>query len=376
MDTCLNLSEPYNRRLGGTVESEDSSLNTYSHNLTLQGKLPAMKYLTRDHNRSHSKYLIMVMLSLMFLMSSLHANEKDSKNLRFYSYRAPMHLPGNDYFRVTANEQLFLFYQDSEKSPFFIINELRYYFFNYYGYRLGASLKPWVDFIRVTNIISTNYRFINNTFLSIKIPYVKLEGWASNYGLSDIFIGIHYAINQFPVNRVVISSGVKLPVGYYKYSIDTWPLSTGSCDIPIMITNSFKIIGFDIITDIGYIFNGKSDMLIPPQLNKIKQDLERLYGTNYFEQNNGDEIVADLAIIKQFERLVVMLEMNYSYIFNTYLINTDVIGGHKHSKLNITPIILINKLENIKFEMGLSYDLYGKNIFCGYSPLFRIHFSK
>ncbi|MFC1542935.1 transporter [Candidatus Neomarinimicrobiota bacterium] len=287
-----------------------------------------------------------------------------------------MHLPGNDYFRVTANEQLFLFYQNSEKRPFNISNELRYSIFNYYGYRLGASLEPWVDLQRVTNIISINYRFLNNTFLSIKIPYVKLDGWASNYGLSDIFIGIHYLIKQFPVNNVVISSGVKLPVGYYKYILDTIPLGTGSYDLPILITNSFKINGFDIITDIGYIFNGKSDMLILPQLNKINQDLERLYGTNSFEQNNGDEIVADLAIIKQFEQLVVMLEMNYSYIFHTYLVNADVIWGHNHSKLNITPIILINKLENVKFEIGLSYDLYGKNIFCGYSPIFRIHFSK
>lgn len=334
-----------------------------------------MRSHTRDHNRSHSKYLIMVMLSLMFLLSSLHSNEKDSRNFRFSSYTAPRFLPGNDYFRATANEKLFLFHQNSENIPFNISNELRYYVFNYYGYRLGASLKPWVDFIRVTNMISINYHFLNNTFLSIKVPYVKLEGWASNSGLGDIFIGIHYAINQFPVNRVVISSGVKLPVGYYKYSLDTWPLSTGSYDLPILITNSFKIIGFDIITDIGYIFNGKSDMLIPPQLNKINQDLERLYGTNYFEQNNGDEIVADLAIIKQFERLVVMLEMNYSYIFHTYLINADVIWGHNHSKLNITPIILFNKLEKIKFEIGLSYDLYGRNIFCGYSTNLKIHFS-
>ncbi len=274
------------------------------------------------------------------------------------------YLPAIDYFRCTAGERLFFYYQELHKGTFYIDNDFRLYNFNKYWDKSGKKSNH-SKYTRLINIISIKYCPISKTQFSIRVPYVYLNSeWRklSSYGLSDIFIGISYEVLQFLNNKIYLSSGVKIPIGYYEYDLEKLPLGTGSYDIPFAINSDFNVRNFFLFFDIGYIFNGKSDVSSYPFTINLKR-------------NNGDEIFSDIAIIKEYNGLGVKFEMNYYYVFYSSISGSR--WDDSHSKFSINPgLIFSPKFKNIKLELGFSYDLIGKNNFSGYSPVIRIHFNK
>jgi len=272
--------------------------------------------------------------------------------------------PSIDYFRSTAGERIFFYYQKYQKGSFYIDNDFRFYSSKKYWDESGKKVGDY-KYTRFINIISIKYCPISKTQFSIRVPYVYLNSkWrsSSNCGLSDIFFGVSYEIAQYLNNKIYLSSGVKIPVGYYdKYDNEKLPLGTGSFDIPFIINSDLNIKNNLIFFDVGYIFIGESEIL---------------YSNNVLKRNNGDEIFGDIAIMKEYNGLGVKFEMNYYYVFDSS-ISGKPRRNDSHSKFSITPgLIFSPKFKNIKLELGFSYDLAGKNSFSGYSPVIRIHFNK
>jgi hypothetical protein len=282
-------------------------------------------------------------------------------------------LPAFDYFRGTAGERLFFYNQKSQKGSFYIDNDFRLFNSNKYwdisGKNSDFRLKKYK---RLISIISIKYNPINKTQFSIRVPYVFLEYLddfrLSNSGLSDIFLGVSYEIIQLLNNKMYLSSGVKIPVGYYEYNMEKLPLGTGSYDIPIIISADINVQNLSLFFDIGYIFIGGSEI-----------SYEVFFPHNSVLQrhkiNNGDEIFGDIAIIRELNRMAVKFEMNYYYVFDSSgSLNNS--WNYSHYKFSINPgIIFSPRFKNIKIELGFSYDLIGKNNFSGYSPVIRIHFN-
>ena len=278
------------------------------------------------------------------------------------------HLPAFDYFRGTAGERLFFYNQKLQKGTFYIDNDFRLYNFNKYWDKSGRKSNHR-KYKRLINIISLKYSPVSKTQFSIRVPYVSLDyidsrynGQFSNSGLSDIFLGVSYEVLKFLNNKMYLSSGVKIPVGYYKYDKEKLLLGTGSFDIPFIINSDLNIKNLLLFFDIGYIYVGESKILYPSFDSVLKR-------------NNGDEIFGDIAIIREYNGLGVKFEMNYYYVFNSSISGSRL--DDSHSKFSITPgLIFSPKVKNIKLELGFSYDLIGKNNFSGYSPVVRIHFNK
>ncbi len=273
------------------------------------------------------------------------------------------YLRANDYFRGTAGERLFFYYQELQKGSFYINNDFRLYNFNKYWDKSGKKSNH-SKYTRLINIISINYNSGNKTQFSIRVPYVRLDHRAyrtlSNSGLSDIFLGVSYEIVKFLNNKIYLSSGVKIPAGYYKYNKEKLTMGTGSFDIPFIINSDFNIQNLLLFFDFGYIYIGNS---------------KELYSSDSggYVVNNGDEMFGDIAIIKELERVAFKFEMNYYYVFNSSRVSW---WDDSQSKFSITPgLIFSPKFKNIKLELGFSYDLIGKNNFSGYSPVIRIHFN-
>ena len=282
-------------------------------------------------------------------------------------------LPAFDYFRGTAGERIFFYNQKYQKGSFYINNDFRFYNSNKYWDKSGKK-SNYDKYTRLINIISIKYSSVSKTQFSIRVPYVYLDykfrslfpsgfenNCLSNSGLSDIFLGVSYEIAQYLNNRIYLSSGVKIPVGYYEYNEEKLPLGTGSFDIPFIINSDFNFHNLLLFLDIGYIYIGYSELLSPSK--------------NVRNIVNGDEIFGDIAIIKELNRVAVKFEMNYYYVFNSSISGTR--RDYSHSKFSITPgLIFSPKFKNIKLELGFSYDLTGKNNFSGYSPVIRIHFNR
>jgi len=282
------------------------------------------------------------------------------------------YLPAFDYFRGTAGERLFFYNQKSQKGTFYVNNDFRLYNSNKYWDESGGKHNS-DKYMRLINIISIKYSPISKTQFSIRVPYVylgytynKYNNQLSNSGLSDIFLGVSYEIVKFLNNKIYLSSGVKIPVGYYKFNFEKLSLGTGSFDIPFVINSDLNIKNSLIFFDVGYIFIGESEILYPSYDSVIKR-------------NDGDEIFGDIAIIKKLNRVAVKFEMNYYYVFDSSGLEFGFLNwswNYSHYKFSINPgMILFPKFKNIKLELGFSYDLIGKNNLSGYSPVIRIHFN-
>ena len=292
------------------------------------------------------------------------------------------YLRANDYFRGTVGERLFFYYQELQKDSFYINNDFRLYNFNKYWDKSGKKSNH-SKYTRLINIISINYNSGSKTQFSIRVPYVRLDNRAyrtlSNSGLSDIFLGVSYEIVKFLNNKINLSSGLKIPVGYYKYNKVKLPMGTGSFDIPFIINSDFNIQNLLLFFDIGYIFIGNSEISREVLLAGYNSVLQRVG-----RRNNGDEIFGNIAIIKELEQVALKFEMNYFYVFDSSIkwniqeaSMSGAIRDGGHFKFSVTPgLIFSPKFKNIKFELGFSYDLIGKNNFSGYSPVVRIHFNK
>ena len=290
------------------------------------------------------------------------------------------YLQAFDYFRSTAGERIFFYYQKYQKGSFYINNDFRLYNSNKYWDESGGK-HNFDKYTRLINIISIKYSPISKTQFSIRVPYVRLDNreyrTLSNSGLSDIFIGVSYEVLQFLNNKIYLSSGVKIPTGYFKYG-EKLHLGTGSFDIPIIINSDFNVYNLLLFFDIGYIFTGNSEisyeiynkMLLPPYFSVSLEKSIR---------NNGDEIFGDIAIIKELKKFAFKFEINYYYVFDSPSWEIDFMSKRwdkSHYKFSINPgLIFSPKFKNIKLELGFSYDLIGKNNFSGYSPVIRIHFN-
>ena len=283
-------------------------------------------------------------------------------------------LPAIDYFRSTAGERLFFCYQELHKGSFYIDNDFRLYNSNKYWNNSGKKYDH-SKHTRLINIISIKYSPISKTQFSIRVPYVYLNNQLQKYGLSDIFLGVSYEITQFLNNKIYLSSGVKIPTGYYdEYDEEKLPLGTGSFDIPFILNSDLNIKNNLLFFDVGYIFIGDSKVshkkILPPYHPPYNIVLEGA------KRNNGDEIFCDIAIIKRLEEVAFKFEMNYYYVFDSS-ISGKPRSNDSHSKFSVTPgLIFSPKFKNIKLEFGFSYDLAGKNNFSGYSPVIRIHYNK
>ncbi len=298
------------------------------------------------------------------------------------------YLQAFDYFRSTAGERIFFYYQKYQKGSFYINNDFRLYNSNKYWDESGGK-HNFDKYTRLINIISIKYSPISKTQFSVRVPYVYLDYsykyynyQLSNSGLSDILLGVSYEIAQYLNNKIYLSSGVKIPVGYYKcidYNERKLPLGTGSYDIPIIISSDFNVKNLFLFLDIGYIFIGSSEisyeiyykMLLPPYFSVSLEKSIR---------NNGDEIFGDIAIIKELKKFAFKFEINYYYVFDSPSWEISFMSKRwdkSHYKFSINPgLIFSPKFKNIKLELGFSYDLIGKNNYSGYSPVVRIHFNK
>lgn len=308
---------------------------------------------------------VIFFIMLIILPSGVFGNKLNLPNL-----------PAIDYFRGTAGESLFFNNQKLQKGTFYIDNDFRIYNSNKYWGKSGKNFDS-DKYTRFINIISIKYSPISKTQFSIRVPYVYINNESySNYGLSDIFFGVSYEIAQFSNSKIYLSSGVKIPVGYYEYIIRKLPLGTGGFDIPFIINSDFGVKNLLLFLDIGYIFIGGNEIsynvLIPPYDNPT-------IGIEKAKINNGDEIFGDIAIIKELNWAAVKFEMNYYYIFDSSSLEPGFLNrswNHSHYKFSITPgLIFSPKFKNIKLELGFSYDLIGKNNLSGYSPVIRIHFN-
>ncbi len=245
---------------------------------------------------------------------------------------------------------------------FNINNDFRFCILNNYFNHLGEKIE--IGYIkRLINVISLNYSPLNKTQFSIRIPYVKTETeWSSNSGLSDIIFGLNYEIKQLPNKKLLLSSGIKIPVGYYETTgeIIKAPLGTGSFDVPIVINSIFRIGDDFLFVDFGYIFNGKSKIELRSDNIVVESDI-------------GDEIFGDIVLMKSLIKgLVFKLEINSFYVFES------VDRREKnYSKLSLSPGILFPKKSgSFTIDLGISYDLWGGNVYFGYSPVLRLHFNK
>jgi len=274
------------------------------------------------------------------------------------------YLPASDYFRGTAGERLFFGFCSMKKGSLSIKNDFRNYHFNNYWSKSGEKYE-FDSYSRMINILSFYYMPFNKAQFSIRIPFVKVENFnLSNNGLSDILLGFSYNVMELMNNnlKISLSTGLKIPVGYYEYDKDKIPIGTGSYDVPLVINTDFLF--YNIITnlDIGYIFIGNSEVLYP------------LYNEGKIKEN-GDEIFIDFAVIMELNKYVaVKIESNYYNVFNSTFENYK--ESDSQNKLSITPGIIFSTFSNkIKCEFGFSYDLVGKNTFFGYFPVLRIQFN-
>lgn len=271
------------------------------------------------------------------------------------------YLPAKDYFRATVAERLFFYYQNYRRGNINIANDFRYYTFNKYWDRSKNEMDYYNnEYTKLINISSICYNPTNKLQLSLRIPFVKLKNkYVSNSGLSDVFIGISYNLFQIRESNLYISSGVKLPLGYHKYNENKIILGTGSYDIPIIINSDINIKDLYLFIDAGYIFIGKSEGIYPSY--NIGKKFE-----------NGDELFGDIAILKYFKILDLMIEFNYYYVFDPYQNNSE--WNNVQYKFSVTPgIIFSTKNQKFKAELGFTCDLIGKNTFSGNSPIIRFN---
>ena len=293
---------------------------------------------------------IRIILVLVLLVSVIYSNPIS------WPY-----LPVNDYFRGTAGERLFFSFAKYNKGSFWINNDFRYYKFDHYWEVTGDKFEC-DPYSRLINIFSVGYLPFDKIQLSIRIPYVSLKNLnLSNAGLSDIFIGFSCQMFEFnEKNNISFSSGIKIPVGYYKYNKYKLPLGTGSYDIPFIVNSNFQKRSYQLFLDAGYILIGKSEGIYP-SYNVGKKF------------NNGDEIFSDIVLAKMTRIATLKVEANYFYVFSSYPDLGD--WTDSQSKFSVTPgVILPLPVTNFSLELSYTFDLFGKYTFSGSSPVIRISY--
>ncbi len=298
---------------------------------------------------SKMKIILLVLLAFLFFTNVF-------SNPMTWPY-----MPASDYFRGTVGERLYFDFSKKDKGSFYINDDLRYYHFKYY-WDQDENKCEYNSYSRLINIFSLGYTPFDKIQFSVRIPYVSLKNQSlSNSGLSDIFIGFSYQLMEISNRHLIsFSSGIKLPVGYYKYEKDKLPLGTGSYDIPLIINTDFQFKNFQLFFDTGYIFTGKSEGLYPPY--NVGEKFE-----------NGDEIFCDVALTKAFQLITMKLETNFYYVFNSTPESPE--WADSQSKLSIVPGIIIPLfIKNLQLDLSYSFDIFGKHTFSGSSPVIRVHY--
>jgi len=209
----------------------------------------------------------------------------------------------------------------------------------------------------------------NNLILSIRFPYVRVKKkfWnetVEESGLGDIFFGLSLKIIEFNNNKIYFSSGLKLPTGNSSFNRRKMPIGTGSYDVPFIINSNFSYNHTNCFIDMGYIIIGKSKTYFANFAGEFKK--------------NGNDLFIDYAITQKLPFISLIAEMNYLYIFsNSVKFNYYGVPAYGYSKYKLSissGIIFSPKIENIKIEIGYSYDLKGRSIYSGHSPIFRIFY--
>lgn len=299
--------------------------------------------------------LIIIIITVLFfsILSIIHAN--------------PISWPyllADDYFRGTAGERLFFGIHGLKKGSLFINNDFRYYNFTSY-WDDNYHKHEFDEYSRTINIFSLNYMLFERMQVSVRIPLVKVKNFnLSNSGLSDIFFGFSYRVTELIDDRLQISfsTGIKIPTGYYEYEEDKIPIGTGSFDVPIILNADLFFDDFIGSMDAGYIIIGNSKILHPQYDKNITI-------------HNGDEFFIDLTVIRKLnDNIALKFESNYYDVFRSTYRGYDYDWGQ--SKLSIAPGIIFSTLtDKLKFDVGISYDITGKNTYSGFSPVLRIHYN-
>lgn len=246
---------------------------------------------------------------------------------------------------IKDNEELI------EKSHLIIENELSYTKYNSRWDNGGEEYNISDDIYNITNTIRMEWGMSRNVNFAVKVPLqwkkVKYNDiWYRNEivdnGIGDIIIGIKVDpfLKQNDLDKFVMGAGVKLPTGNYSEGIGISSSGTGSHDLyftgsSIVFRNQYKFFG-----SLGYIITGNNKYGIKPgntliykigsskSLNPYSSIRLTLYGYN----------------------ISSVVENDYNFI----------------RRLAVTPE-LIFLIPDTRFHIGggLSFDLSGKNTYCG-----------
>ena len=298
------------------------------------------------------KRILFLFLNFIFIPLNLFSNE----------ISWPF-LGATDYYRATAGERLFFCFPPEKEGTFFIHNDFRYYNFKHYW--RGSKKSNLEGYSRFINITSVNYVATNEMILFLRVPYLNVKKKLDyspdikKAGFSDIFFGFSYKYAQFGNNNIFLTTGIKLPTGENDFDAQTIPIGTGSLDVPMIVNYNFSYKKMNCFFDLGYIITGKSEIIYPSAYKGKRQD-------------NGDEIFADFAIVHKEDVLSLIFEMNYFYIFDS---PDKLYFSDEKYKFSLSPgFILSTRKENFKFQFGYSFDITGRNIYGGHSPVFRVFY--
>jgi hypothetical protein len=282
----------------------------------------------------------------------------------FGNIMPPVSLPAGDYFRGTTGERLFFNYREVRSGVLSISSDLRYCDFGGYWNYFGEKREYDTDnYKRVINITSLGYAVTDRVLVGLRLPYVTRETtWGSNSGFSDIFLSVSYLVSRSSDSQIFLSSGLKLPTGDHEDGDGKLPLGTGSRDVPVILSLDFELQHFSLFSDMGYIFTGESDA-------------EEAWSGQERRRDNGNEVFADLAVMKRFSPAAAKLEIDYYHVATSW---DDVLGREEGQyKLSIVPgIVLPQILENLTIEVGFSHDVAGENTFRDTSPVVRVHYGR
>jgi hypothetical protein len=267
-------------------------------------------------------------------------------------------LPLNDYLRGTAGERLFFDTAESEQTGFRVAGDFRSYDINGCWDRTGDEA-ICDSYTRSVGIVSVGYAPTDNLELSMRVPYVKIETDQRTYsGVSDIRVGVSYLLKRFRNGGVHISGGLKMPTGYHGNDPDKRPLGTGSYDVPLALNSGFEFRDFVLFADLGYILMGTTDLKSPTH------DYDG-------ERNIGDEVFADVAVMRRIGGAALKLEVNYFDVYDSKVGDVELEDGQE--KLSVMPSVLFHPIsEGFGVEFGLCLDARGRSTARGASPVLRI----
>ena len=267
-------------------------------------------------------------------------------NIIFWPY-----LPAGDYFRGTTGERLFFNPIKQSKGDIVINNDFRYYRFKHYR-DITGGLKEYPTYSRFINIVSIGYMPSEKFMLSLRMPYVGITmpmRDKTEWGISDFLVSGVLQIFTSNCYTLSISSGLKLPVGYYKFGKQKITLGTGSYDVPIILYSDVHFKDFCFFFDTGYIFTGKSDNIFP-------------FFNNIEKIENGNEIFFDAVLTKEIKMFTAKFETNYYYVFDT---TPDILATNEgQQKLTLAPgIVFPLFIKDLKIDASYLFDVTGENVF-------------